>query len=114
MAPTVDVDISHHAVAAVAGESVLTVALFGRCLVPFHRQVVVGDPQLSVSRLRVQSKRLTFGKSVLCSGMQQQTDAKQSTVVGQHALLVLSLAVSLLRFPAWFIAFTIKMYLVPH
>lgn len=32
----------------------------------------------------------------------------------QHLLLVLSLAVSLLRFPAWFIAFTMKMYLVPH
>lgn len=62
MAPTVDVDVSRYAVAAVAGESVLTVALFGRRLVPLHRQVVVGHPQLSVSRLWVQPERLTFGK----------------------------------------------------
>lgn len=62
MAPAVNVDVSQHAVAAVAGEPVLTVALFGRRLVPLHRQVVVGHPQLSVSRLWVQPKRLTFWK----------------------------------------------------
>lgn len=49
MAPAVNVDVSRHAVAAVARESVLTVALFGRRLVPLHRQVVVRHPQLSVS-----------------------------------------------------------------
>lgn len=49
MASAVDVDVSRHAVAAVARESVLTVALFGRSLVPLHRQVVVRHPQLSVS-----------------------------------------------------------------
>lgn len=65
MAPTVDVDISHHAIAAVAGESVLTVALFGWRLVPLHRQVVVGHPQLSVSRLWVQPEWLTFEKCVV-------------------------------------------------
>lgn len=114
MAPTIDVDVSHHAVAAVAGESVLTVTLFGRRLVPLHCQVVVGHPQLSVSRLWVQPERLTFEKSVLFSGTQQNTDAWQSRVVWHHVLLVLSFAVSLLRFPAWFMAFTMKMYLVPH
>lgn len=79
MAPAVNVDVSHHAVAAVAGEPVLTVALFGRRLVPLHRQVVVGHPQLSVSRLWVQPKRLTFWekkKKVFFSGMQQKTDAR--------------------------------------
>lgn len=65
MASAVDVDVSRHAVAAVAGKSVLTVALFGRRLIPLHCQVVVGHSQLSVSRLWVQPERLTFEKSVL-------------------------------------------------
>lgn len=62
MAPAVDVDVSHHAVAAVAGEPVLTVALFGRRLVPLHRQIVVRHPQFSVSWLWVQPEWLTFEK----------------------------------------------------
>lgn len=65
MAPAVDVDVSRHAVAAVARESVLTVALFGRRLVPLHRQVVVRHPQLSVSWLWVQPERLTFEKKYI-------------------------------------------------
>lgn len=48
MAAAVDVDVSCDAVAAVTGEAVLTVALLGQRLVPLHRQVVVGQPQLPV------------------------------------------------------------------
>lgn len=60
MAAAVDVDVSRDAIAAVAGEAVLTVALLGRRLVPLHCQVVMGHPQLPVSRLRVQFEWLTF------------------------------------------------------
>lgn len=59
MAAAVDVDVSCDAIAAVTGEAVLAVALLGRCLIPLHRQVVVGHPQLPVSRLWVQFEWLT-------------------------------------------------------
>lgn len=49
MAAAVDVDVPCDTVAAVAGEAVLTVVLLGGRLVPLHRQVVVGHPQLPVS-----------------------------------------------------------------
>lgn len=67
MAPTVDVDISRDTVAAVAGEAVLTMALLGRCLIPLYCQVVMGHPQLPVSRLWFQFEWLTlqFKKKVL-------------------------------------------------
>lgn len=60
MAATVYVDISRDAVAAVTGEAVLTVALLGRCLIPLHCEVVMGHPQLPVSRLWVQFEWLTL------------------------------------------------------
>lgn len=60
MAAAVDVDISCDAVAAVAREAVLTVALLGRCLIPLHCQVVMGQPQLPVSWLWVQFEWLTL------------------------------------------------------
>lgn len=60
MTPAVDEDVSHHAVAALAGEAVLAVAFLGRAFIPLHRQVVVGHLQLLVSRLGVQLERLTW------------------------------------------------------
>lgn len=54
VAPTVDVDVPHHAVAALAGEALLAVALLGRGLVPLHRKVVVGDLELLVGRFGIQ------------------------------------------------------------
>lgn len=60
VAAAVDVDVSHDAIAAVAGESLLTVALLGRRLVSLHCQVVVGQPQLPVRRLWIQLERLTL------------------------------------------------------
>lgn len=60
MAATVNVDIPCNSIAAVAGEAVLTVALLGRRLIPLYCQVVMGHPQLSVSRLWVQFKWLTL------------------------------------------------------
>lgn len=38
---TVNVDISNHAIAALAAEALLAVAFFGRGLIPLHCQVVV-------------------------------------------------------------------------
>lgn len=62
MAAAVDVHVSRDAVAAVAAEAILAVALLGRGLVPLHGQVVVGDPQLSVGGLWIQLERLTLKK----------------------------------------------------
>lgn len=50
MATAVNVDVSCDTITAVAGEAVLTVALLRRCLIPLHCQVVMGHPQLPVSR----------------------------------------------------------------
>lgn len=66
MAAAVDVDVSRDAVAAVAGEALLAVALLGRRLVSLHRQVVMGQPQLSVRRLGIQLERLTL--KIRCQG----------------------------------------------
>lgn len=60
MASAVDVDVAHNAVAALAAEALLAVALLGRGLIPLHRQVVVGDLQLLVGRFGVQFERLAF------------------------------------------------------
>lgn len=60
MAAAVDVDVSHDAVAAVAGEALLTVALFGRRLISLHRQIVVRQPQFPVRRLWIQLEGLTL------------------------------------------------------
>ncbi len=49
MAAAVDVHVSCDAVAAVAGEAVLAVALLRRCLVSLHCEVVMGQSQLAVS-----------------------------------------------------------------
>ena len=49
MAAAVNEDVSCDTVAAMGGEFVLAVALLGRRLVPLHRQVVMGHPQLLVS-----------------------------------------------------------------
>ena len=38
---TVNVDVSHHAVAALAAEALLAVAFFGRGLITLHCQVVM-------------------------------------------------------------------------
>lgn len=62
MATAVNVDVACDTITAVAGEAVLTVALLGRCLVPLHCQVVMGHPQLPVSRLWVQFERLTLSE----------------------------------------------------
>lgn len=62
MAAAVDEDVAHHAVAALAGETLLAVGLLGRGLVPLHRQVVMGDLQLLVSRFGVQLERLAWCK----------------------------------------------------
>lgn len=51
MASTVDVDVSCDTVAAVAGEAILTVTLLRQTLISLNRQVIVGYPQLAVSRL---------------------------------------------------------------
>lgn len=60
MTATVNVDVSHHTIAALAGEAVLAVAFFGRGFVPLHCQVVVGHLQLLVGRLGVQLERLAW------------------------------------------------------
>lgn len=57
----VDVDVSHHTVAALAGEAVLTVAFLRRGLVSLHRQVVMGHLQLLVGRFGIQLERLAVG-----------------------------------------------------
>lgn len=62
MAATVDVDVSRDSIAAVAGETVLTVALLGRRLISLHCHVVMGHPQLAVSGLWVQFEWLAFEK----------------------------------------------------
>lgn len=47
--PTVNIDISHHTIAALAGETVLAVA-FLRCgFIPLHREVIVWHLQLLMS-----------------------------------------------------------------
>lgn len=60
MAAAVDVDVPHHAVAVLAGEALLAVALLGRGFVALHRQVVVGHLQLLVGRLGVQFEGLAL------------------------------------------------------
>lgn len=60
MTPAVDIDVSHHAVAALAGEPVLAVAFLGCGFIPLHCQVIVRHLQLFVSRLRVQLERLAW------------------------------------------------------
>lgn len=64
VAPAVDVDVPHHAVAVLAGEAVLAVALLGRGFVALHRQVIVGHLQLLVSGFGVQLERLTYKNKV--------------------------------------------------
>ncbi len=60
MTTTVDVDVSHHAVATLAGETLLAVAFLGRGFVPLHCQVIVGHLQLLVRRFGVQLERLAW------------------------------------------------------
>lgn len=60
VAAAVDVDVPHDAVAAVAGEALLTVALLGRRLISLHRQIVVRQPQFPVRRLWIQLEWLTL------------------------------------------------------
>lgn len=62
MASAVDVDVGDDAVAALAGEAVLAVALLRRALVTFHRQVVVGNLQLPVGRLGIELEGLASGE----------------------------------------------------
>lgn len=62
MATAVDEDVPHHAVAALAGEAILAVALLGRGFVPLHRQVIVGHLQLLVGRFGIQLERLAWGR----------------------------------------------------
>lgn len=62
MTAAVDVDVSHHAVAALAGETLLAVAFLGRGFVPLHCQVIVGHLQLLVGRFGIQFERLAWQK----------------------------------------------------
>lgn len=63
MTATVDVDVSHHAVAALAGEALLAVAFLGCGFIPLHCQVIVGHLQLLVGRFGVQFKWLAWDKT---------------------------------------------------
>lgn len=58
MTAAVDVDVSHHAVAALAAETLLVVALLGRGFVSLHCQVIVGHLQLLVGGFGIQFKWL--------------------------------------------------------
>lgn len=69
MAPAVDEDVSHHAVAALAGEALLVVGLLRRGLVALHRQVVVGHLQLLVGGLGVELERLAWRKRKEVAGI---------------------------------------------
>lgn len=62
MTTTVDIDISHHTIAALAGEPLLAVAFLGRGFITLHRQVIMGHLQLLVSRFGVQLERLAWEK----------------------------------------------------
>lgn len=62
VAPAVDVHIPCDAVAALAGEAVLSVALLGQRLISLHCQVVMGDLQLLVGGLGVQLEWLAWTK----------------------------------------------------
>lgn len=62
MAAAVDVDVAHHAVAALAGEALLAVAFLGRGFVPLHRQVIVEHLQLLVGRFGVQLEWLAWSR----------------------------------------------------
>lgn len=59
MTTTINEDISHHAVAALAGETLLAVAFLGGGFIPLHCQVVVGHLQLLVGGFGIQLERLT-------------------------------------------------------
>lgn len=39
--PTVNIDVPHYAVAALAGEPILAVAFLGRAFVSFHREIIM-------------------------------------------------------------------------
>lgn len=60
MASAVNVDIAYNAIAALAAESLLAVALLRGCLIPLNRQVVMGDLQLLVGCFGVQFKWLAY------------------------------------------------------
>lgn len=60
VASTVNVDIAYNAIAALAAESLLAVALLGGRLIPLHSQVVVGDLQLLVGCFGVQFEWLAY------------------------------------------------------
>lgn len=60
MTTAVNVDVPHHAVAVLAGETLLAVAFLGGCFVPLHCEVIMGHFELLVGRFGVQLERLAW------------------------------------------------------
>lgn len=62
MASTINVDVSHHTIAALAGESILAVAFFGCGFISLDCQVVMGNLEFLMGRFGVQLEWLTCGE----------------------------------------------------